>query len=85
MYNLAPFIIAEESTSNDDSSLEGDEAAESDPEIESEEPLDDFEKLEYWTRKHFKHYRPRVLPDHVKAAYLCSPHPVAISNSCNSP
>ena len=43
---------------------------------------DDFE-LEYWTRKHFKHCRARLLPDPVRAADLCSPHPVVISHAIN--
>ena len=36
--------------------------------------MDDFQKLEYWAKKHVQHYRSRLLPDHVRAAYLCSPH-----------
>jgi hypothetical protein len=30
---------------------------ESNDEPESEEPMDDFQKLEYWAKKHIKHYR----------------------------
>ena len=43
---------------------------ESDDEPESEEPMDEFQKLEYRAKKHVKHYRSRLLPDHVHAAYL---------------
>ena len=38
-------------------------------------------KLAYWAKKHFAHYRPRLLPDHVRAAYLCSPHPDIIKHA----
>ena len=54
---------------------------ESDDEPESEEPMDDFQKLEYWAKKHVMHYRSRLLPDHVRAAYLCSPNPDVIKHA----
>ncbi len=38
-------------------------------------------KLAYWAKKHFAHYRPRLLPDDVRAAYLCSPHPDIIKHT----
>ncbi len=54
---------------------------ESDYEPESEEPMDEFQKLEYWTKKHVMHYRSRLLPDHVWAAHLCSPNPDVIKHA----
>jgi len=52
------FTIDKESSSDEDSTIiEGDEAVESNDEPESEEPMDDFQKLEYWAKKHIKHYR----------------------------
>ena len=68
------FTVDEESTSDDSSFIEGDKAVESDDESESDEPIDKFEKLEYWAKRHVLHYQPRILPEHVLAAYLCSPH-----------
>ena len=43
--------------------------------------MDDFQKLEYWAKKHVQHYRSRLLPDHVRAAYLCSPHTDVIKHA----
>jgi hypothetical protein len=37
--------------------------------------------LEYWAKKHVKLYRSRLLPDHVWAAYLCSPHTDVIKHA----
>ena len=54
---------------------------ESDDEPESEEPMDEFQKLEYWAKKHVMHYRSRLLPDHVRAAYWCSPNPDVIKHA----
>lgn len=39
---------------------------ESDDEPESEEPMDEFQKLEYWAKKHVMHYRSRLLPDQFR-------------------
>ena len=75
------FTIDEESSSDDDSIIEGDEAVESEDESEADEPIDEFEKLEYWAKRHVLHYRPRLLPDHVRAAYLCSPHSEVICHA----
>ena len=56
---------------------------ESDDEPESEEPMamDEFQKLECWAKKHVMHYRSRLLPDHVRAAYLCSPNQDVIKHA----
>ncbi len=54
---------------------------ESDDEPESEEPMDEFQKFEYWAKKHVMHYRSRLLPDHVRAAYVCSPNPDVIKHA----
>jgi hypothetical protein len=52
--------------------------------MESEEPMDDIQKLEYWAKEHVEHYRSRLLPDHVWAAYLCSPHKDVIKHAMDS-
>ena len=59
------FVLEDESISDDKSSLEGDEAVESDDSECSTESHDEFGKLTYWAKKHFAHYRPRLLPDYV--------------------
>ena len=43
--------------------------------------MDDFQKLEYWAKKHIMHYRSRHFPDHIWAAYLCSPHTDVIKHA----
>lgn len=54
---------------------------ESDDSVYATEPHDEFGKLACWAKKHFAHYRPRLLPDHVWAAYLCSPYPDIIRHA----
>ena len=79
---MTPFHYDEESNSDEGSTnIDRDEAVESDDKPESEEPMDDFQKLEYWAKKHVKHYRSRLLPDHIRAAYLCSPHTDVIKHA----
>ena len=69
------FTIDEESSSDEYSaSIEGGEAVESDNEMESEEPMDDIQKLEYWAKEHVEHYRSRLLPDHVRVAFMQPTH-----------
>jgi hypothetical protein len=76
------FTIDKESSSDEDSaSIEGVEAVESDDEPESKELVDVFLKLEYWAKKRVRHYRSRLLPDHIWAAYLCSPHTDVIKHA----
>ena len=75
------FAIDEESTSDDDSIIEGDEAVESEYESGADKVIDEFEKLEYWSKRHVLHYQPRLLPGHFWAAYLCSPHSAVIHHA----
>jgi len=46
-----------------------------DSESEEEEPDEDKELFGFWFKKHWRHYRPRLLPDIVRVAHVLSPHP----------
>ena len=51
--------------------------------MSEEEPLDDVAKLKYWSKHHYRHYRPLLLPDHVRVSYLLCPHPTVIEHAKN--
>jgi len=71
-----------DSDSDSDSSSEQEEESDEDS-VPEEEPLDDVEKLKYWSRCHYMHYRPLLLPDHVRVSYLLCPHPKVIEHAKN--
>jgi hypothetical protein len=71
-----------DSDSQEDSTSEQDEESAEDS-LPEEEPLDDVEKLKYWSRRHYMHYRPLLLPDHVRVSYLLCPHPKVIEHAKN--
>ena len=71
-----------ESCSEEDSTYNEQEESDEDSAPE-EEPLEDLAKLKYWSYRHFKHYRPLLLPDHVRVSYLLCPHPKIIEHAKN--
>ena len=72
-----------ESCSEEDSTYEEQEESDEDNTPE-EEPFEDLAKLKYWSRRHYMHYRPLLLPDHVRVSYLLCPHPKVIEHKKNA-
>ena len=65
-------VIAE----SDDSSTESNSSSEEDEEDSDHDdqvPLTEMGKFKYWVKKHWEHYRPILLNDYVRAAYLLCP------------
>lgn len=50
-----------------------------------EEPMKDLVKQDYWSKQHYMHCKPLLLPDHVHVAYLLYPYPKVIAHAKNPP
>ena len=64
-----------EDEDEDDLSIDSASAASSDEESEPEDTMDVYEEFLYWYKRNWNHYRPRLLGDVQRAAYVVSPHP----------
>ena len=72
---------------SDDSSTESNSSAEEDEEDSDDDqvPLSEMGKFKYWVKKHWEHYRPILLNDYVRAAYLLCPRKSVREHARNHP